>query len=115
MELNPFDLRGPEFLVFYIILALSVVGLVVLLRHAFESGQAPKIDLGDPYLIAYLRGGAQEAKRVALVTLIDRGLLILEGTQIRRAETARPDSCPPTHRKGLDGPVSKAWPSRLNF
>src|SRR5262249_3969807 len=38
-------------------------------------GEAPKVSLSDPYLIAYLRGGKNEALRVASVSLIDRRLL----------------------------------------
>src|SRR5262249_34858514 len=45
-----------------------------------------KIDLGDPYLIAYLRGGVYETLRVAVVSLVDRGMLVMEGRFIRRAD-----------------------------
>jgi len=85
---NPFDLPGPEFLLFYIILAVAVITALALLRRAAESDSAPQVDLGDPYLIAYLRGGENEAPRVALVSLIDRGLLIANGTHIERAKNA---------------------------
>ena len=87
-QVNPFDLPGPEFLVFYLILATAVIVGLVFLRRAAESDGAPKIDLSDPYLIAYLRGGESELLRVAIVTLIDRGLLIVNGTQIKRADNA---------------------------
>src|SRR6185295_16874913 len=70
-DVNPFDLPGPEFLLFYIILAVAVITALALLRRAAESDSAPQVDLGDPYLIAYLRGGENEAPRVALVSLID--------------------------------------------
>ena len=90
--MNPFDLPGPQFLVLYIIFAgLVVVGLVLWRRRA-ELSEAPKIDLSDPYLIAYLRGGEAEVLRVATVSLIDRGLLTTAGTQILRAENASPES-----------------------
>jgi len=89
---NPFNLPGPQFLLLYIIFAgLVVLGLVVWRRRA-ELSEAPKIDLSDPYLIAYLRGGEAEVLRVASVSLIDRGLLLAVGTQIQRAEHASPDS-----------------------
>lgn len=90
--MNPFDLRGPEFLVFYFILSTVVIVALVLFRRVSESASAPKIDLGDPYLIAYLRGGENEALCVALVSLIDRGLLIADGTHIERAPNAGPHS-----------------------
>jgi uncharacterized protein (TIGR04222 family) len=89
---NPFDLRGPEFLLFYFIFSIIVIAALVLLRRKLESTSAPKIDLSDPYLIAYLRGGKNEALRVALVSLIDRGLLIYDGTRIEVAANAGPVS-----------------------
>ena len=90
--MNPFDLRGPEFLLFYIILAAVVFGALFLIRRTFESDIPPKVDVGDPCLIAYLRGGERETLQVALVSLIDRGLLIPNGTQIKRADNASPSS-----------------------
>ena len=90
--MNPFDLRGPEFLLFYLFLAIVVIGLLVLTRYFSEAGDAPKIDLSDPYLIAYLRGGEHGVMWVAMVALIDRGLLVADGTQIERAKNITPDS-----------------------
>src|SRR5262245_5447889 len=86
--MNPIDLRGPEFLLFYFLLSLVVIIAIVYFRRRAESGDAPKIDLGDPYLVAYLRGGADEALRVAVISMIDRGLLVMEGHFIRRADHA---------------------------
>ena len=83
--MNPFDLNGPEFLVFYLALTAFVIIGLVLARRALESSAAPKIDLSDPYLIAYLRGSEPELLRVATVSLIDRGLLLATGTQLERA------------------------------
>ena len=63
--MNPFDLPGPQFLLFYIIFAgLVISGLVFWRRRAESSASAPRIDLSDPYLIAYLRGGEKEVRRV---------------------------------------------------
>lgn len=91
--MNPFDLPGPQFLLFYIIFAGVVIGGLVFWRRRAElSPSAPKLDLSDPYLIAYLRGGEAEVLRVATVALIDRGLLVRVGKQIQRAENASPDS-----------------------
>ena len=47
-NVNPFDLRGPEFLVFYFILSAVVLVALILIRSASESGEAPKLDLADP-------------------------------------------------------------------
>lgn len=90
--MNPFDLAGPEFLFFFIGLsALTIVALVVT-RKIAERSAAPKLDLSDPYLIAYLRGSEPETLRVAAVSLIDRGLLVATGTQLQAAEKASPDA-----------------------
>jgi uncharacterized protein (TIGR04222 family) len=84
--MNPFDLLGPEFLVFYFFFGLIIILAVVILRRQSESGPAPKMNLGDPYLIAYLRGGENEALRVAVISLVDRGMLVMDGQFIRRAD-----------------------------
>jgi uncharacterized protein (TIGR04222 family) len=90
--MNPFDLPGPQFLLFFI--GLSVLALVALIvtRKFTESSAAPKLDLSDPYLIAYLRGAEPETLRVAAVSLIDRGLLIATGTQLKAADNASPEA-----------------------
>ena len=91
--MNPFDLTGPQFLLFYTVFAAAVVaGQVFWRRRAELSSSSPRIDLSDPCLIAYLRGGQREVLRVATVTLIDRGLLMRNGSHIYRAENASPDS-----------------------
>jgi uncharacterized protein (TIGR04222 family) len=73
---NPFDLRGPEFLLFYAIYAaLVLVGMVLVRRRRELRLPAPKLDLADPYLVAYLRAGRAEAVRVALLSLADRKLV----------------------------------------
>jgi uncharacterized protein (TIGR04222 family) len=72
---NPFDLPGPQFLVFYAFLGTFTVGLLWLARRASEPADAPRIDYSDPYLLACLRGGEKEVIRVVAVSLIDRGLL----------------------------------------
>src|SRR5262245_27342897 len=73
--MNPFNLHGPDFLLLYFFFSLGAIIAVVLLRRRAESGEPPRIDLSDPYLIAYLRGGENEALRVAVISLIDRKLL----------------------------------------
>ncbi|HUA21989.1 MAG TPA: TIGR04222 domain-containing membrane protein [Bryobacteraceae bacterium] len=79
---SPFDLRGPEFLVFYIALGAVALLVLYLLRYVGQSSEAPRMDLSDPYLIAYLRGGQNEVLRVATVSLIDRGFLEASGTKV---------------------------------
>lgn len=90
--MNPFDLPGPQFLGFYLGLSALVIVALLVARKVGESSSAPKLDLSDPYLIAYLRGGDTEMLRVAAVSLVDRGLLTATGTQLKRAENAAVDS-----------------------
>jgi uncharacterized protein (TIGR04222 family) len=86
--MNPFELRGPEFLVFYAVCGLVVLGLLVMFRHAGEPADDARMSMSNPYLIAYLRGGRNEALRVATVSLIERNLLKVEGSllETRTAE-----------------------------
>ena len=78
--MNPFDLRGPEFLLFYFIFSAIVLLILHNLRQRDESRDARKPPLDDPYLVACLRGGESEALRVATLSLIDRGLLTLKSS-----------------------------------
>jgi uncharacterized protein (TIGR04222 family) len=86
--MNPFELYGPEFLVFYAVYGLIVLGLLHAFRHSGEREAVGKVNLSDPTFIAYLRGGKNEALRVTTVFLIDRGLLKVEGDHLetRNAE-----------------------------
>lgn len=78
----PFDLSGPHFLVFYGAFGAVFVGIAALIRHLGEPEDTPKVNLSDPYLIAYLRGGKNEVLRVATMSLIDRKALIAVGTKV---------------------------------
>jgi uncharacterized protein (TIGR04222 family) len=80
--INPLELTGPNFLIFYMLLGTLVLALMYLLRRLSESGAVPRVDYSDPYLIAYLRGGELETMRVAAVSLIDRGFLILSNRRL---------------------------------
>ncbi len=73
------DLYGPYFLLFY---AGTIVTLVVACFRSVRGVdrtielELPKITSKvDPYEIAYLRGGENEVARVAIASLIQRGLL----------------------------------------
>lgn len=88
--MNPFNLSGPDFLVFYVFFSAVVLGAAWYFRRQAESGPTPKMDLSDPYLIACLRGGETEALRLAVLALIDRGLLIADNTWIARAAHPTP-------------------------
>lgn len=67
---NPLNLPGPQFLVFYLALAAVTIALLVVSRRAQESGEASTVSLSDPYLVACLRGGANEAMRVAAAAAV---------------------------------------------
>ena len=89
--MNPFDFRGPQFLLFYIVFALIVFAVTAIVRRMLERsilGDAvdPQRIVADPYLIACLRGGPPEVMRVAAVSLIDRGLLTVSGSHMKRAK-----------------------------
>src|SRR5215469_5015143 len=86
--MNPFDLSGPAFLVFYIGVALIVViGLKLVIEDA-ERGAPRALPLNDPYQIAWLRGGTPEAARIAVLSLTDRGLLTVRGDDLVTASSA---------------------------
>jgi uncharacterized protein (TIGR04222 family) len=73
--MNPFDLHGPEFLAFYLAFGLATLGIVWWFRRSNESDPAASPILNDYLDIAYLRGGANEALRVATMNLINRGFM----------------------------------------
>ena len=85
---NPLDLRGPEFLGFYLVAGVVINVLIRVAIRLKESGgdlsearqQFENAKLTDPYEIAYLRGGPNEALRIASVALIDRGLLTADAS-----------------------------------
>lgn len=85
--MNPFDLSGPPFLVFYIILAAIVLISVKLAINDAEGGAPRTLPLGDPYQIAWLRGGTPEAARIAVLSLTDRGLLAVSGERLVNSGT----------------------------
>jgi uncharacterized protein (TIGR04222 family) len=75
---NPFDLTGPSFLIFYWTLSVSAALLVYWLRLRTDAdGGAAKM-VSDPYALAYLRDGYPEVMRVALVTLVEEGVVTVE-------------------------------------
>src|ERR1700722_6015319 len=78
MRVFPFNLNGPQFLVFFVIFGILLVVVIPLRQRRSTSsndGDAPLPPLTDPLEIATLRGGFQEAVRLVIVVLIDRGLL----------------------------------------
>lgn len=106
--MNPFLLPGPQFLLFYFLFAGAVIWASVFWRKRAELSGAPRIDLSDPYLIAYLRAGESEVLRVATISLVDRGLLVATGSQLCLAENASVDSVRRPLEKALLKKYSRA-------
>ncbi|MDC8760374.1 TIGR04222 domain-containing membrane protein [Janthinobacterium fluminis] len=79
--MNPFYWQGPHFLLLYFAfggaLCLAVRGRIR--RAESENPYAQLSMAGDPYQIAFLRGGAGAAVEVATIVLMDRGLLRNDG------------------------------------
>jgi len=90
--MNPFNLPGPQFLLFYSLFSLAVVMALAVLRRRQEPVSQAGMRLTDPYAMALLRGGGPHAMQTAAVALIDRGLLKAEGGKLTAAEGARPPS-----------------------
>jgi uncharacterized protein (TIGR04222 family) len=84
--MNPFDLSGPSFLLFYILLSAVVIVAIIYTRRSAEIGQPPKVDLNDPYFIAFLRGGKDETLRVATLSLIERGMLTVNNSMVQTVD-----------------------------
>lgn len=80
---NPFNLRGPDFLVFYTVLGTAVNLLLRRLTLGREKGgPAAARVCTDPYKLASLRAGANETLRIVIFSLIDRGLLKASGDRL---------------------------------
>jgi len=86
--MNPFDMRGPAFLVFF--LFASLVGLIYLYLVSrdllSQSPRPPSADarrlLRDPYLLAFLRGGVRETLQTVAFSLNKRKLLSSVGATL---------------------------------
>ena len=81
--MNPFDWRGPAFLLFFAGLSAIAITFLIVYRRVTEDGPPTNLDLSDPYLLAYLRAGAKEAVCVGIVSLLDRELLVADEETLR--------------------------------
>lgn len=79
--MNPFDLAGPSFLLFYCVISIVGISIVYTALHFIEkhNSQLPDELSADPYGIAFFRKGPEEALRIATIALMDRGLLQSKG------------------------------------
>jgi uncharacterized protein (TIGR04222 family) len=96
--MNPFDLRGQSFLIFYIGVALIVIITLKLVIDEAEGGVPRALPLSDPYQIAWLRGGTPEAARIAVLSLTDRGLLAVSGDNLVNLSSAQSSVREPIER-----------------
>lgn len=91
--MNPFDWTGPWFLLFYLVLGVFSYWFVYFyVTYRERQQQIPKLKMNDPFQIAFLRGGENEAIRIASLSLIDRGLLrvIDASSKTPKLETTHP-------------------------
>lgn len=80
---NPFDLRGPDFLLLFGIVYLFSALAALVLRQTLRREWGERIDLGaadvkDPYEVAYLAGGQARVAQAATATLVRTGILSVE-------------------------------------
>jgi len=106
---SPFNLTGPQFLLFYIVFAGLVLGAYAFYLSSLGSTATPRLSelTADPYRIVFLRAGREEVVRVAVVNLVDRGLLEAAGNMLR---TVR-DSATAFVRRDLDRAILNACAS----
>ena len=77
-------MRGPNFLLFYIVLSLGAYLYVRLLIARIEGDLGPvNLKLRQPYEIAYLRGGVEQLQQVATLSLLRRKLLDVAGGRLQ--------------------------------
>jgi uncharacterized protein (TIGR04222 family) len=94
--MNPLDLRGPEFLAFFIAWSLGVLAILAIVRALWQRLAptpgtplwAPGIYPGerDAYAIALLRDGPAEVANALLGGLVSAGYLTVDGRHLRLAE-----------------------------
>lgn len=93
--MSPFDLPGPQFLIFYVILGGVLAAFLWIFRHHGEKGKTVSSpELTDPYLVACLRAGHAEVWRLATIRLIDRGLMKAVDATISVVAAAKPEDLP---------------------
>jgi uncharacterized protein (TIGR04222 family) len=82
-EMNPLELPGPKFLLFYIVTLIVAILIAMLLRRwlirSNEDFSVKRITV-DPYEAAFLRGGAQQAIDTAIAMLVNSKVLKVSKT-----------------------------------
>ncbi len=77
-QINPFAMRGVEFLIFYSIILVITIAAALMVRwwckQSFASGSMPLVPPKlDPYEAAYLAGGIAHVWLLATTRLMDKG------------------------------------------
>ncbi|HKP85250.1 MAG TPA: TIGR04222 domain-containing membrane protein [Blastocatellia bacterium] len=84
--MNPLDLSGPQFLLFYVVTLVIAILIATLMRRRLirsnEDFGVRRITV-DPYEAAYLRGGAQQAIDTAIAMLVQSKVLQVSKTDGR--------------------------------
>jgi len=83
MRLFPFNLTGPEFLLFFAVFGVCVACFPLIRRRMQRADTFdPLPRITDPIQIATLRGGYEEAVRMLVVLLVDRGFVERDGKNL---------------------------------
>jgi uncharacterized protein (TIGR04222 family) len=87
--MNPLDFTGPVFLEFYAFYGAMVCLALYWVRYLTEPYDPRRAVPTDPQTVAYLRAGPTEAIRVAILTLLERGVLSVAGNRIDVSKDVR--------------------------
>lgn len=89
--MNPLNLYGPQFLFFYVLVGIGTIAWAFIrLREIQQTWPVPKLDLNDPYEIAYLRGGQNEVARIAVLALLKHGVLKHKKNKLSPSKNTQP-------------------------
>lgn len=91
--MNPFNLAGPQFLVFFGVLAAVVFAAAIWLRWWLRTpgdDAGSEADEMSPYDLAYLNGAANGAINAAIARLVHRDVLTASATQRKLSRSTRP-------------------------
>jgi uncharacterized protein (TIGR04222 family) len=79
----PFNLTGPEFLLFFAAFGFCAAAFPLLRRRMQDGNDLEALPrITDPIQIATLRGGYEEAVRMLVMVLVDRGFIERNGTSL---------------------------------
>src|SRR5580692_2318134 len=108
--MNPFNWSGPDFLVFYGILAVVCLGAQYWMRRTRESDTSPMSQappLTDPYLVSYLAGRANGLIRCVTISLLERNVLRMTGGKKSNQLVMDPEEYKRQVQSPVEGSVSR--------